>query len=129
MSTLMINGREVPVRVVSGSMEIADHVAVTRRWSGDLTYTRRGTPAGIVGHLRELEVEVRSGDPWDRQDVLDLHAELILRDWQSVSGDLWGEASEAEARDVERRDGPLGSIATLRFTLHERGPDDAGGES
>lgn len=126
---LLINGVDVPAHADSGSLDIADRASVARRWSGDLTYTRRGTTAGIVGHVRELEVTVRSGREWTRDQVIALHEELRDRVFHSVSGDLWGAGSEAEARDIVRLDGPREAITTLSFTLHERGPDETEAES
>lgn len=120
MSALTINGNPVPVFVDSGDMEFEDRTVTARRFSGAFSVVRRAT----MLHARSLYCMVRTNREFDEDDLLDLQ-ELIEGDaWLTISGDLWGDESEAEAQDVSRSDGPVPGISTLTFRLVERGGDD-----
>lgn len=113
MPALTINAATVPVRTTAGGLDDTDATFVGRRMSGDLCTIERGT----ITHLRVLRAETPVD--MDRATVLALEAEIVEAQTVTVGGWLWGDESEAEARNVAREDGPLVGHTRLTFELHE----------
>lgn len=114
MSALFINDVEFPVFYRAGSIDYMDGTTVARRFNGDLSETRKGYRTD----LRVLRVECPRDTP--REDVEAWEALLRGSDFVEVSGTLWGDPAEADARDIRVME-PLPGQIPLSFELHERG--------
>jgi len=117
MSALVIAGAAVPALAAPGTVTHERRSVVARRWSGALSVVERSG----VATARVVPIQVTSTAAYPLASLYALQGLLETGGWLTVSGDLWGAEAQAEAQAIDRQDGPLSDMATLSFTLVERG--------